>query len=75
MYYYFKRGFIDEPLGYYVIRNDSHSHVTRTREQERERYARLLAMLEEVLSSLGIQSYEIQRYKKLSIFQKFLEGI
>lgn len=73
IYYYYKRGYINEPLGYYVIRDESHSHILRSEEQERERNLRLLIMLEEVLTSLGLPLHEIQRYKKISVFNKYLE--
>lgn len=73
MYYYYKRMYIDEPLAYYVIRNDSHSHMARTREQERERNLNLLNMLEDIFYKLGLPESEIQKYKKLSSFNKSLE--
>ena len=75
LYYYHKRGYINEPLGYYVIRDDSHSHIMRSREKERKRYMRLLVMLEEVLLTLNIPLREIEHYKKISTFQKCLEEI
>lgn len=73
MYYHFKRIFIDEPLGYYVIRNDSHAHVNRTREQVKLRNQNLLKMLEEVFFDMNLSKKDITRYTKMSIFYKMLE--
>ena len=47
MYYYYNRCYVDEPLAFYVIREDSHYHSKRTLPEELERLEELLRMLEE----------------------------
>lgn len=68
MYYYFKRGYIDEPLSCYVIRRYSHYHRPRSYEEEKERLEGLLEMLCETFSAMGLPQWEIERYQRMSIF-------
>ncbi len=68
--YHCKRGFIDEPLAYYRIHDDSHCHRKRTQEEQKERYDTLLLMLEEILLGLKIPEEEVLRYIKMSTFYK-----
>lgn len=75
LYYHYKRLFIDEPLGYYVVRNDSHGHMKRSQREMNERYTRLLQMLEEVLLELKMPYAEIQKCLKISSFNNNLENI
>lgn len=73
MYYYYRRIYIDEPLGYYVIRKDSHDHVKRTREEQKTRYCNLIRMLREVLEGLGLPPWKAEQYIRMSVFYKSLE--
>lgn len=56
--YFYKRGYIDEPLGCYRIHEDSHSRKKRTHEDRLLRFDRLTDMLDEVLKSIGIEDRE-----------------
>jgi glycosyltransferase involved in cell wall biosynthesis len=75
LYYYYKRAYIDEPLGYYVVREESHDHKKRSQEEMSERYTDLLQMLKEVLESLPMQPEEVKKCMRLSVFNKHLEDI
>ncbi len=70
MYYYYKRGFINEPLAYYVIRRDSHYHKQRTNDEWLLRYKRLEDMLREICKQINISEVETERYIRMSIFYK-----
>lgn len=75
LYYYYKRFYIQEALGYYVVRNQSHGHLKRSRQELKDRYTRLWQMLEEILSSMNLPEMEIQRYMGISMFRRRLEDI
>ncbi|MDR1320546.1 MAG: glycosyltransferase family 2 protein [Gracilibacteraceae bacterium] len=70
LYYHFPRGYIDKPLGYYVVRGDSHYHSKRTREREIERQMNLLNMLKETLVRLGLPDAEIRKLANISFFTR-----
>lgn len=73
LYYYYKRVYTDEPLGYYVIRENSHDHQKRSKGEQRKRGENLMRMLEDVLSEMGVGMYEIERYKRMSSFNQYFE--
>lgn len=68
MLYYFKRGYIDEPLGCYRIHSDSHCHKIRSYKNQIERYDALMLMLKEVLETLNFSEKEIEKLIKNSTF-------
>lgn len=68
MYYYYNRYFLDEPLAYYVLRQDSHFHSKRNVEQEIERLDQLNEMLEETFISMGISEIVYRDYMERSTF-------
>lgn len=78
MLYYYKRGYINEKLGYYRIHEDSHCHRTRTYTEQLRRFNALLDMEREVLSTLGIPDSELDLYIKESTFymekRRYLEN-
>ena len=74
MYYNFPRYYVDEPLGYYVIRKDSHYHKERTREKEMIRQTELLEMLEMTLKKLNIPSWNINLLLNISYFHQKKES-
>lgn len=78
MLYYYKRGYINEKLGYYRIHEDSHCHRTRTYTEQMRRFDALLDMEREVLSTLGIPDSELDLYIKESTFymekRRYLEN-
>ncbi len=61
LYYRLRRYYIDTPLAYYVIRDNSHYHQKRTAEQLTARYNALTRMLRQVLDELGIPGPEVGR--------------
>lgn len=75
IYYRYKRMYIDEKLGFYVVRDNSHDHAKRTRVELMQRYENLLKMIDEVLSIEKIGKKEKERYLKLSVFNKYLEDL
>lgn len=66
--FYFKRGFINEPLGVYRIHSDSHYHRERSFEERLERLNQLIEMLKEILVSLNIREEEIEHLVRKSTF-------
>lgn len=70
MQYFYKRGFIAEPLAYYVIRSDSHYHSPRTDLDQIKRMDELIQMLEETFRMMGLPEWESARYIKMSYFYK-----
>lgn len=75
MYYYYKRVYINEPLGYYVVREQSHGHMKRNKNEIIERYNNLLSMLKDVLEKLELPQSEIEKYVRLSSFNNYLENV
>lgn len=77
MLYYYKRGFIDEPLATYRIHGDSHYHKARSHTELIRRFEILLEMLQEILESLNLTQEQILHYIKISTFymekKRFLE--
>lgn len=70
MYYCFPRYYVDKPLGYYVIREDSHYHAKRTNEMEIARQNELLNMLSDTLSTIGLSNLQLNKLLKQSCFFK-----
>lgn len=68
MYYFYNRYYIEEPLAYYVIRQDSHYHSRRTCKEEIMRLDSLLDMLEETLLSIGIPDALRKQFRNQSGF-------
>lgn len=68
--YRYKRGYIDEPLAYYVIRQNSHYHSQRTDEEWYLRYNRLNEMLRNTFKQMNISDKEIERYIDMSVFTR-----
>ena len=68
LYFKYKRLYIDKPLAYYVIRNDSHYHRLRSADEWMARYDALIKMLELVLDSLGFSAMESKKLIKMSCF-------
>lgn len=73
LYYYYKRVFVDEPLAYYVVRSNSHDHMERTRNELKERGANLINMVREVMTEMGLNEREINRYILMSKFPSIIE--
>ena len=72
MYYYFPRYYLYKPLGYYVIREDSHYHSKRSAEEEITRKNDLLKMLSDILSRIDLAKWEAERLYKFSCFYREL---
>lgn len=68
MLYYYKRGYVDVPLGCYRIHTDSHCHQERSIDEKLERFDALLEMLRETLHSIGLGEEEILHLVKRSTF-------
>ncbi len=75
IYYYYKRIYLDEPLGYYVVRSESHDHKKRSNNEIHGRYEQLLHMLKEVLEGLPMEPQEIEKCLKLSAFNNYMEDV
>ena len=75
LYYFYKRIYINEPLGYYVVREQSHGHMKRSRDEVINRYTNLLQMLKDVLEDLQMKPDEIEKCLRLSSFNNYLESI
>lgn len=75
LYYNFQRIYIDRPLGYYVVRKNSHDHHQRTSEQLKTRYVNLISMLRDVLCECGMNENEVEKCVKMSHFYDLLGGI
>lgn len=68
MYYFYDRCYIDEPLAFYVVRENSHYHSKRTVKEELVRLNELLCMLEEIFQSMNMPDTLRQEYKNQSAF-------
>jgi hypothetical protein len=75
MYYHFPRAYVNKPLGYYVIRHNSHYHSARTREREIARLNNLLNMLKETLTELGLPQAEVRKLANISFFANELKRL
>jgi len=73
VYYRFSRLYIDEPLMYYVVRENSDFHRERSDEEWLARSKELLRMLGEVLDSLGLPEWEKTKCQNMSVFN-YLRG-
>lgn len=74
LYYFYKRIYINEPLGYYLVREQSHGHKKRSEAEIKQRYNNLLSMLKDVLTNLNLPHSEIEKCIRLSSFNFFLEN-
>lgn len=68
MLYHYKRGYIDEKLGYYRIHDDSDCHRKRTYIEQVKRFDSLIEMERNILSELGISDSLVESYIKESTF-------
>jgi glycosyltransferase involved in cell wall biosynthesis len=75
MYYHFSRIYVEKPLGYYVIRQNSHYHRKRDKEQEIKRLKNLNRMLRAILEKLNITQSEIDKLMRMSQFSAELKRI
>jgi len=69
LFYRFERLYVDAPLAYYVIRNNSHYHRERSSAEWLSRNSALCDMLELVLDSLGFSTSEIRKLVRMSCFK------
>jgi glycosyltransferase involved in cell wall biosynthesis len=75
MYYNYPRIYINKPLGYYVFRQSSHFHSSRTKEQEIDRLISIKNMLSETLKRINIPAKEAERLVEMSSFSVDLNRI
>jgi glycosyltransferase involved in cell wall biosynthesis len=68
--YRFRCLYINEPLGYYVKRPDSHSRIKRTPSEELERLDDILEIIHETLKQMELPQWEIERYIRMSYVYK-----
>lgn len=66
--YFYKRGYIDEPLGCYRIHNDSHCHQKRSYYDQIARFDNLINMLDDSLKRIGLTEVERLHLIKGSTF-------